>query len=69
MRIHILPVIKAVNGLIRRFIPKGDHIDNYSLQEVIDIETWMNTMPRKQLAYHTPDEIFEKELDNIYKTA
>lgn len=61
--------VERHNGLIRRFIPKGDRIDNYSLQEVIDIETWMNTMPRKQLAYHTPDEIFEKELDNIYQAA
>ncbi|MGN1272653.1 MAG: IS30 family transposase [Lactobacillus sp.] len=61
--------VEKHNGLIRRFIPKGDRIDNYSLQEVIDIETWMNTMPRKQLAYHTPDEIFERELDNIYQVA
>lgn len=61
--------IERHNGLIRRFIPKGERIENYSLQEVIDIETWMNTLPRKQLAYHTPDEIFEKELDNIYQTA
>ena len=61
--------VERHNGLIRRFIPKGDRIDNYSLQEVIDIETWMNTMPRKQLAYHTPDEIFERELDNIYQAA
>lgn len=61
--------IERHNGLIRRFNPKGERIENYSLQEVIDIETWMNTLPRKQLAYHTPDEIFEKELDNIYQAA
>ncbi|MCI1911036.1 MAG: hypothetical protein LKJ14_04405, partial [Lactobacillus amylovorus] len=27
-------------------------------------ETWCNSLPRKILAYHTPDEIFEKELDH-----
>jgi IS30 family transposase len=26
-------------------------------------------LPRKILAYHTPDEIFERELDQIYQTA
>ncbi|NRO83011.1 hypothetical protein IMAU20062_01515 [Lactobacillus helveticus] len=59
--------VERHNGLIRRFIPKGDYINNYSLQEIIDIETWCNSLPRKILAYHTPDEIFEKELDHIYQ--
>jgi hypothetical protein len=55
--------VERHNGLIRRFIPKGDYINNYSLQQIIDIETWCNSLPRKILAYHTPDEIFERELD------
>ena len=61
--------VERHNGLIRRFIPKGDYINNYSLQEIIDIETWCNSLPRKLLAYHTPDEIFERELDHIYQAA
>ena len=61
--------IERRNGLIRGFIPKGDYINNYSLQDIINIETWCNSLPRKILAYHTPDEIFEKELDRIYQTA
>ena len=61
--------VERHNGLIRRFIPKGDYINNYSLQEIIDIETWCNSLPRKILAYHTPDEIFERELDRIYQAA
>ena len=61
--------VESHNGLIRRFIPKGDYIHNYSLQQIIDIETWCNSLPRKILAYHTPDEIFERELDRIYQTA
>ncbi|MCT3585731.1 hypothetical protein EFR95_05115, partial [Lactobacillus amylovorus] len=32
--------------------------------DIINIETWCNSLPRKILAYHTPDEIFEKELDH-----
>ena len=61
--------VERHNGLIRRFIPKGEAIDNYSLQDIIDIETWCNSLPRKILAYHTPDEIFERELDLIYQAA
>lgn len=61
--------VERHNGLIRRFIPKGDYIHNYSLQQIIDIETWCNSLPRKILVYHTPDEIFERELDRIYQTA
>ena len=61
--------VERHNGLIRRFIPKGDYIHNYSLQQIINIETWCNSLPRKILAYHTPDEIFERELDQIYQTA
>ena len=61
--------VERYNGLIRRFIPKGDYIHNYSLQQIIDIETWCNSLPRKILAYHTPDEIFERELDLIYQAA
>ena len=26
----------------------------------------INNLPRKILGYHTPDELFEKELDRIY---
>ena len=61
--------VERHNGLIRRFIPKGDCINNYSLQDIINIETWCNSLPRKILAYHTPDEIFERELDHIYQAA
>lgn len=61
--------VERHNGLIRRFIPKGDYIHNYSLQQIINVETWCNSLPRKILAYHTPDEIFERELDRIYQTA
>ncbi|MDN5584740.1 MAG: IS30 family transposase, partial [Lactobacillus sp.] len=44
-------------------------INNYSLQQIIDIETWCNSLPRKILAYHTPDDIIERELDQIYQAA
>ena len=56
------------NGLIRRFIPKGKRISNYSLDAIAFIEDWMNTLPRKILHYKTPEELFEAQLDIIYST-
>lgn len=61
--------IERHNGLIRRFIPKGKRIDSYSLQQIADIETWCNCLPRKILGYRTPDEVFEHELDKIYQAS
>lgn len=54
------------NGLIRRFIPKGKRILNYSLETISFIENWMNTLPRKLINYKTPEELFEIHLDKIY---
>ena len=54
------------NGLIRRFIPKGKRISDYSSDAIAFIEDWMNTLPRKILGYKTPEELFEIYLDQIY---
>ncbi|EOU2041344.1 TPA: IS30 family transposase, partial [Clostridium perfringens] len=51
---------------IRRFIPKGKRISDYSLETISFIENWMNTLPRKLLNYKTPEELFEIHLDEIY---
>ena len=59
--------IERHNGLIRRFLPKGKRIDQYNIQEIFDVETWANSLPRKILGYKTPDELFEDELDKIYQ--
>ena len=54
------------NGLIRRFIPKGKRMMDYSLDDIAFIEEWMNTLPRKLLQYKTPEELYEDQLDVIY---
>jgi IS30 family transposase len=54
------------NGLIRRFIPKGSPIANYTLDDIAFIEDWCNMLPRKILGYKAPFELFEAELDIIY---
>jgi IS30 family transposase len=55
------------NGLIRRFIPKGIRISDYSVEFITKIQAWCNSLPRKILGYLAPDEAFEDQLmDCIY---
>ncbi|WEV37032.1 IS30 family transposase [Lactobacillus sp. ESL0677] len=59
--------VERHNRMIRRFIPKGKYIKDYTLEQIYAIEEWCNNLPRKILAYHTPDELFERRLDCIYQ--
>lgn len=44
-------------GRIRRFIPKGANISEYSEKDIQKIEHWLNHTPRKCLNFKTPYEI------------
>lgn len=48
-----------INRMIRRFIPKGTDIGQYTKREIKRIEQWLNTYPRKILDYMTPHEAYE----------
>jgi len=50
------------NGLIRRFIPKGESIDDIDEKLIAYVENWCNTLPRKILGYKTPNEVYQEEL-------
>jgi len=52
------------NSMIRYFIPKLTLIENYTIDEINNICSWMNNYPRKILDYFTPQEVLEKELNN-----
>lgn len=58
--------VERHNRLIRRFIPKGKRIDDYSIDDIFPIEMWCNHLPGKILGWLTPEEVFEAELDLIY---
>ena len=36
-----------VNGIIRRFIPKGSNMSHYSKKDISEIEDWINAYPRR----------------------
>ena len=45
------------NKLIRRFIPKGANIEQYTDKDIRRIERWMNSYPRRRLGYRSPDQL------------
>ncbi|GHN38431.1 hypothetical protein ME793_16610 [Lactobacillus delbrueckii] len=59
--------VERHSGLIRLYIPKGDRMDKYSVEDIAKIEAWCNSLPRKVLNYKTPDECYDAELDRIYR--
>lgn len=53
------------NKLIRRFIPKGTPITNYTDQEIERIARWVNNYPRKIFCGYSSGDLFEIELEQI----
>lgn len=49
--------IENINGLIRRWIPKGANIADYTDEQIQWIEDRLNHTPRKSLGYRTPYEV------------
>lgn len=54
------------NRMLRRFLPKGKSISDYSADDICFFADCINGLPRKILGYRTPEELFEEQLDRIY---
>ena len=54
------------NGMLRRYIPKGVSIENFSDEEILRAADALNGLPRRNLGYCTPEELFEAFLDTVY---
>lgn len=54
------------NRMLRRFIPKGKSISDYTADEICFFADCINGLPRKILGYCTPEELFETQLDRLY---
>jgi transposase, IS30 family len=52
--------VEQVNGLIRRFFPKGTDFNNLTTTDINRVEKLLNNRPRKCLNYRTPYEVFRK---------
>lgn len=49
--------VENTNRYLRRWIPKGANIANWSDEDIQNIEWWMNSLPRKVLGFRTPEEV------------
>ena len=54
------PGVENANKLIRRFIPKGANINNYSNRYIQNNINKLNNIPRKSLGYKTPAEVMHE---------
>jgi IS30 family transposase len=52
------------NRMIRRFVPKGTNIADYSDADIQEIEDWMNNYPRKILGYKTANQVAQECLQS-----
>jgi len=50
------------NRMIRRFVPKGVDIADFSDKDIQEIEDWMNNYPRKILGYKTANQVAKEYL-------
>lgn len=61
------PINERSNRLLRRFLPKGVSVRNYTEDEILMFSDQINALPRKRLGYYTPETLFERHLDRIYQ--
>ena len=45
------------NRIIRRFFPKGTNFDKISVEEIQQVQEWMNDYPRRILGWRTPNQV------------
>ncbi len=53
------------NGFIRRFIPKGTSIHQYSDEYIRFVQNYINTYPRKLFEWDNSQNLFKKELEKL----
>jgi len=52
--------------MLRQFMPKGKSMTDYSADDILFFDDRIKGLPRKILGDHTPEKLFEKQLDRIY---
>ncbi|WP_409970086.1 IS30 family transposase [Bengtsoniella intestinalis] len=60
------PINERTNRILRKFIPKGKSMNGFTPEDILSFADEINATPTKRLGYHTPEELFEAELDRIY---
>lgn len=53
------------NRLVRRHVPKGVDFDNKTQGNIVYIENWINTYPRRLFGYRSAEDLYNEELKNL----
>ena len=53
------------NRMVRRKVPKGKNIDDYTDKDIEDIEDWINSYPRRILGYQNAGDLLDREIAKI----
>lgn len=56
---------ERMNREIRRLVPKGTNLANYTNADVKQIENWLNNYPRKVLGFATSQELFDFYIQQV----
>lgn len=56
---------ERINREIRRLIPKGTALGQFSRQDIQYVEDWVNNYPRQVLGYATSEELFQEHMKLI----
>ena len=56
---------ERMNREIRRKIPKGSNLANYTPAQIKEVQDWVNNYPREIFGYATSEELFQAELQRI----
>lgn len=56
---------ERLNREIRRMIPKGTNLSDYTIQDIQKVENWINNYPREVLGYATSQEKFEEQIKSL----
>lgn len=57
--------VENVIGLIRQYIPKGSRLEDYSDEQIQEIQNRLNNRPRECLGFKTPNEVLSKHLKKL----
>lgn len=57
--------VENINGLIRRFFPKGTDFDFVSDKEIQKVEDWINNRSMKVLGWKSPNQVYDSMLQSV----
>ena len=58
-------MVENINGLIRRWFPKGTNFDFVSEDEIQKVEDWINNREFEVLNWLTPNQVYENLLQSV----